>query len=235
MHDFWGYASGNNFSVGCTGKTTYVFDNNGKELKKFTNQKYAYTPVISPDETTFVVKTTDGHLLAYSLETLSLINNLRFSKVDGGQDDSFCFSADEKQLINIERQKDELHQTISTYNVEDFSLISRFELDGNTAICCIEYDTATDKYYVLGFSRQKKFLIFNKSIYFVAEFNKSEIVNARKISEKDFDFFHSYKSLEIMGFTPKSYKWAYLDTPLDEIKKMNCSLAKLYEQHSINL
>ena len=92
-------------------------------------------------------------LAVYSLETLSLIKKFRFSKVDGSQDDGFCFSPDGKFFINIERQKDSLHSAISFYNTTDFSLINQILLDEDMMLYQIEFDEATHSYYVLGFMR----------------------------------------------------------------------------------
>ena len=102
MKNFWGFTTNGKYSVGCTGQTVYLYDKNGNELAKFKDIIYAYTPMISPDGTLFVVKSTEGRLAVYSLETFSLIKKFRFSKVDGAQDDGFCFSPNGKFFINIE-------------------------------------------------------------------------------------------------------------------------------------
>ena len=114
MPKFWSFVGNEKYDVGCTGRTVYVYLKDGTEVARFKDITYAYTPLISPDGRFLVVKSTVGTLAAYSLETLSLIRKFRFSKVDGAQDDGFCFSPDGKFFINIERQKDSLHsqQTI---------------------------------------------------------------------------------------------------------------------------
>jgi sugar lactone lactonase YvrE len=128
MKKFWGYVSNNDFSVGCTGQTVFLYDKDGNELGKFKDIIYGYTPMISPDGTLFIIKSTDGRLAVYSLETFSLIKKFRFSKVDGAQDDGFCFSPEGKFFINIERQKDDLHSAISVYDTTDFSLTKQILL-----------------------------------------------------------------------------------------------------------
>ena len=35
MKKFWGYVSNNEFSVGCTGQTVFLYDKDGNELGKF--------------------------------------------------------------------------------------------------------------------------------------------------------------------------------------------------------
>ena len=62
MKKFWGYVSNNEFSVGCTGQTVFLYDMDGNELGKFKDIIYGYTPMISPDGTLFVVKSTEGRL-----------------------------------------------------------------------------------------------------------------------------------------------------------------------------
>ena len=89
MKNFLGYASNGEYSVGCTGQTVYLFNKDGNELAKFKDLKYAYSPIISPDGKIFVVKSTEGRIAVYSLESVSLIKKFRFSKVNGSQDDNF--------------------------------------------------------------------------------------------------------------------------------------------------
>ena len=227
MKKFWGYVSNNKFSVGCTGQTVFLYDKDGNELGKFKDIIYGYTPMISPDGTLFVVKSTEGRLAVYSLETLSLIKKFRFSKVDGAQDDGFCFSPDGKFFINIERQKDDLHSAISVYDTIDFSLVNQILLGEDMMLDHIEFDKATNKYYVLGFMRNADLIIEHG---FVAEFEDNQIKNITAISKNEYDFYRSYKSLEMHGFTEKMHRWTYIDYELQDLKSMNHTLAKLYAQ-----
>ena len=50
------------------------------------------------------------------------------------------------------------------------------------------------------------------------------------LSEDEFDFFRSYKSLEMHGFTEKKCRWTYIDYELQDLKSMKHTLAKLYAQ-----
>ena len=225
MKKIWGHASNEKFSVGCTGQTVYVYDENGNEVGKFKDIKYGYKPVFSPDGAIFVVKSTEGRLAVYSLETLSLIKKFRFSKVDGAQDDGFCFSPDGKFFINIERQKDYLHSAISVYNTFDFSLANQILLGENMRLHHIEFDKSTNAYYVLGFIRDAA-LSMNR--YFVAVYEDDQIKNITVISANEYDFYQKYKDLELLGFTDKAYEWSYMDCELDVLKSMNHTLAKLY-------
>lgn len=229
MRKFWGYVSNNKFAVGCTGQTVYLYDKGGNELAKFKDIIYGYTPMISPDGTLFIVKSTGGRLAVYSLETFSLIKKFRFSKVDGAQDDGFCFSPDGKYFINIERQKDDVHSAISVYDTSVFSLMNQILLGEDMMLNHIEFDKATNTYYVLGFTRHKNGVIDHG---FVAKFEDSQIKNITAISEREYDFYCSYKHLEIRGFSEKAYEWSYMDCDLDKLKSMNHTLANLYKHYS---
>lgn len=229
MKKFWGYTANDKFSVGCTGQTVYLYDKDGNELKRFRDIIYAYTPVISPDGKLFVVKSTAGWLAVYSLETFSLIKKFRFSRVDGAQDDGFCFSPDGKYFINIERQNDSLRSAISVYDTKDFSLIRQPFLEEDSMIRHIEFDESTSKYYVLGFMRGIEGVFHHG---FVAEFEEFEIKHIVTISTQDYNFYLSYKNLEQTGFTEKAYAWSYMKSGLEDLKAAKYSLGKLYTQYT---
>ena len=103
MPKFWSLISNGKYRVGCTGQTVYIYDQNGTELVKFKDLPYAYTAAFSPKGDIFVVKSTAGRIAVYSLDEPCLIQKFRFSKVDGSQDDIFCFSPDGEWFYNIER------------------------------------------------------------------------------------------------------------------------------------
>ena len=67
----------------------------------------------------------------------------------------------------------------------------------------IEFDEATNKYYILVFMRDANHVIDHG---FVAEIEENQIKNITAISEKEYDFYRSYKHLEIMGFSEKHTK-----------------------------
>ena len=238
MKKFWGYVFNNDFSVGCTGQTVFLYDKDGNELGKFKDIIYGYTPMISPDGTLFVVKSTVGRLAVYSLETLSLIKKFRFSKVDGAQDDGFCFSPDGKMFFNVERQKDDLHSAISVYDTTDFSLANQILLGEDMMLDYIEFDRITNSYYVLGFMRNNRVIEHG----FVAKFEDNQIKKITAISENEYKFYCAYKRLEIMGFTEKAYEesyftekayeWSYTDYELEELKSTNHTLANLYHHYN---
>ena len=227
MKKFWSYIENDNYGVGCTGQTVYLYDKNGTELVKFKDLPYAYKSAFSPLGNILVVKTTEGRLAVYSLETLSLIKKFRYSKVNGAQDDGFCFSSDGKYFINLERQGDGLHSAISVYNTEDFSRVSQLLLDENMMVSHIEL--VNGEYYVLGFMRGTNGVL---SDCFVGKFENNEIKDTLFISEQEHEFYNDYLDLKLMGFTEKAYEWSHFEISLDKLRSAGHSLAKLWKYYN---
>ena len=221
MRSFWSYITNGKYSIGCTGQTVYLYDENNNEITKFKDIKYAYTPMFSPDGKLFLVKSTDGRLAVYSLETFSLIKKFRFSKVNFSQDDGFCFSPDGSLFLNIERHNGTASLIIAIYNTDDFSLVKQVLLNNNMTVTHIEYDHSTNDYYVLGFINENRF---------VAKFIDYEIKNITYITEKEFEFYLAYKDSQMRGFSTTSFELAGLDQ--DTLKEMNHTFAKLYMYHN---
>ena len=59
MKKFWGYASNNKFSVGCTGQTVFLYDKNGNELGKF-KIEHVFTEIGIYSSRKFVATLEDG-------------------------------------------------------------------------------------------------------------------------------------------------------------------------------
>lgn len=227
MKKFWSYIENGKYGVGCTGQTVYVYDKSGAELAKFKDLPYAHKSAFSPNGDIFVVKTTEGRLAVYSLETLSLIKKFRYSKVNGAQDDGFCFSADGKYFINLERQGDDLHSAISIYNTEDFSKVSQMLLGESMMVSHIEL--ADGEYYVLGFMRGADLVLPDR---FVGKFANNEIQDILFISEQEHEFYDDYLRLKTMGFTERAYEWDHFEVGLDKLKKADHSLATLWNYYN---
>ncbi len=233
MKSFWAYISNGKFSVGTTGGTVYLYDENGNEIRVFKDIKYGYTPMFSPDGKLFVVKSTEGRIAAYSLETLDLIKKFKFSKVDGAQDDGFCFSPDGKELYNIERHIDSCKSRLSVYDTETFELKRQvLNKDINLSISTIEYDEKTDSYYILAFFRDEKDGVL--SWCFVSKLAEDTLEEIICISEEEYDFYYQYNDLKTMGFTPKAYQWHFSAKKysIEELKAMNLSLAELHSRYN---
>ena len=233
MKNFWAFVSNEKFSVGCTGQTVYVYNHNKELLATFKDIKYAYLPVISPRGDLLAVKSTAGQLAIYSLEKLCLIKKFRFSKIDGGQDSNCCFSPDGNFLYNIEDHTGCGDTCVSVYDTINFSLVKQFLLDDKkTDVYFIEYDIQDKTFYVLGIYRKK-----SRNDYFVAKLNDGILIDAQSIPENIYDFYESFKTLEIRGFTKKAKEWShlnYIHYDLTNIENKKFSLSDLLKKYQKN-
>ena len=227
MKKFWSYTENEKYGVGCTGQTVYLYDKKGAELAKFKDLPYAYKSAFSPTGNIFIVKTTEGRIAVYSLETLSLIKKFRYSKVDCAQDNGFCFSPDGKYFINVECQGDSLHSAISIYDTSDFTKISQLLLGDKMTVSHVEF--VYGEYQVLGFMRGDDGVLFD---CYVGKFVNNEINDIQIISEQEHDFYCDYLNLKLMGFTEKAYEWRHFEVSLDKLRNANHSLAKLWDYYN---
>ena len=236
MKKFWSYIKNDEYAVGCTGQTVWLFDSEGNVLSKFKDLPYAYLPVISPDGNILAVKTTDGRMAVYSLSERKLIEKFRYSKVDGAQHDNFCFSPDSELIYNIERYPDDLTSRLSVYQTSDFSLVEHLlDDDKKTVLETIEYDNALKKYFLLGFERNKEGIAYK---FFVSYLDGKSLGKRKYIPEKVCEFYREYISLKNFGFTEEAYRWSYFgdkefptggkQKTLEELKEESYSLSELY-------
>lgn len=223
MKNFWSYIENGKYGVGCTGQTVYLYDKKGTELAKFKDLPYAYKSAFSPLGNIFIVKTTEGRLAVYSLETLSLIKKFRYSKVNGAQDDGFCFSPDGKCFINVERQGDSVHSAISIYDTSDFTKISQLLLGDKMTAAHVEF--ADGEYYVLGFMRGDDGVLSDR---YIGKFVNNEIREIQIISEREYEFYNDCLDLKLMGFTEKAYEGRGFEITLAKLRSADHSLAKLW-------
>ena len=208
MPSFWSKISNEKYTVGCTGQTVYVYDVSGNELARFKDIKYAYKPIFCPGQNMLVVKSTDGRLAIYCLDTMLLIKKFRFSKVDSSQDDGFCFSKDGKYFYNIERHITSCRTCLSVYETSGFTRVKQLFLSESSLVLAhIEYDNAQDRFLVLGFMRDDTG-IYNYG--FVAVLEGDDIKSITRLTDERYDYIHGYKDLEIVGFTPEAKKWSSL-------------------------
>ena len=229
MRNFWSFTGNEKYDIGCTGQTVYLYDKQGNEIAKFKDLPYAYMSAISPNGDIFVVKTTEGRMAVYSLESATLIKKFRFSKVDGGQDENFCFSPDSTEFYNIERHIDCLKTALSIYNTNDFSLKRRILNDDFSVVLnAIEYSQKTNEIFLLGFFRGENGVA---SRFFVAKLENDNLNHITTIPEKEFWFYRSYIDLKMMGFTEKAHKWSYIKMKLEELKNADYSLSELWSSY----
>ena len=212
MPRFYSIIENEHIRIGCTGETVWVLDKNDTVLAKFKDLSYAYRAAISPRGDLLAVKGGQGRLAIYSLKELSLIKKFRFSKVNYGQDDGFCFSSDGKYLLNIERHEDDLHSAISVYDTADFSLVSR-ALQGENMM--IEHVQEVDgNYYVLGFLRGDDLVIRS---YCVAKYENGCICDIFKITETEHSLYRKDLDRSVFG---ESYDGAKEPQPIHTLGEL---------------
>ena len=203
MPRFWSYISNEEYSAGCTGGTVYLYDKTGKELAKFKDIPYTYHAAFSPKGDILVAKSTGGRLAVYSLEERRLIKKFRFSKIDGCQDDGYCFSPDGEKFYNIERHIESYHSALSVYRTDDFSLEKRLFEESVIEPKEIEYDDQFGRFFALGYFRYDE-----ENKFFVAQLGAERLENVVSISEIEHDFYLGYMRLAREGFTEKSRQWS---------------------------
>ncbi len=205
MKNFWSYIKNDKFAVGCTGQTVYVYDDKGNEIKKFKDITYGYTPMFCPRKNMFVVKSTEGMIAVYSLETMTLTKKFRVAKVGvGSQDDGFCFSGDGEFLYNIERPVSSLYTCLSIYETAGFKRIKQLFLEESAPrLYLIEYDFEKNSLFVLGKMREVG--------DFVAELQNEKLTDVTKLTFEKYEVLHGFKRLELQGFTAKAKEWSGLN------------------------
>ena len=141
----------------------------------------------------------------YSLKTLSLIKKFRYSQVNYAQDDGFCFSADGKYFINIERQGDDLHSAISVYDTAGFSRVSQFLLGDIGMLEDIEQ--VDGELYVIGFWRNSDLIITEN---FVAKYTEGKISEPVNITKNEYEYYNELLLNKKKGDNVKNHTLATL-------------------------
>ena len=236
MPSFWSLISNGDHIVGCTGQSVYVYSADKVQLACFKDLKCAYTAAFSPRGDIFVVKTTDGRLGVYSLKTMSLIKKFRFSKVDGSQDDNFCFSADGELFYNIERHGESYISVLSVYRTDDFSLCGRY-LDYDDDLCPEVIERGNDGfYYILGFERPdaERCTKWDDLRWFVARFSGGELLDRQYITDKEHEFYYWYKEVEAGGFTEKLIRLSPVEFfDIESLKEKKFTLEGLWKHYNM--
>ena len=228
---YWTHIKTNKYDIYLTSKTVYIFNKDGRVIKKFKDLDYGYMGCVSPNEDLLVVKSSSGRIAVYSLDELELIKKFRFSKIDGSQDDNFIFSPDGKYIFNIERHESTTKTALSIYNTSDFSLEDRlFANEDYLVIDEVEYDSELNSYFVLGFYRDKETRCASK--FFIAKLINKELKEMKFIDEKSHGFLCAAKIVEFAGFTEESYNWIFIFKiiSLNELKLMDLSLSNLWKR-----
>ena len=242
------------YQIGCTGQTVYVLDSIGNELAHFKHMTYAYYPALQPCGDVAAVYSNTGVMAIYSLSELRLIIKFRVSAVNDTQTDRIpCFSPDGQYLYHIEGRKgDALNSRLSIYSTEDYHPVSRlFEQGQKTVLSRIEF-SQDGCVFLLGYFRKEK-----RNEFFVGKLEGQTLQDVRMLDKFVYDFYDSAVHLKQEGFTEQSFKWSLfameprikadlerslgqpvdfgpfnLEYTLDDLKRMNLSLARCWEENS---
>lgn len=206
MRRFWGFYQNGSYSVGCNGRTVYIFDKAGKEIARFNDFPYAYSAAFMPGKNIIAVKSTGGVLGFYDLDSLSLLKKITVTKI-GAQDEGFGFSTDGSFFYNIEKPVCSTRTQLGIYETNSFTKIhTLFAEDEQMVLDELEIDDETNTCYLLGFIRGIN------NVFFVAvlDAESQTIQNIRAIDKNQYDYLSGYKHWEITGFTEKSFECSWL-------------------------
>lgn len=230
MKNFVGFYKNGTYSVGCTERTVYIYDSSGKELKKFRDFPYAYKAAFKPDSNIIAVKSTEGHIGFYDLDSLSLIKKHTVTRM-GAQDEGFVFSADGKNFYNIEKPVKSTATQLGIYETGSFTKThTLFENEGKMVLDQLETHKETGICYISGFMRSESSGVFDYGFTAIFNEEKKTVEDIRRISSnKDYFYLSAYKSWELYGFTDETFKmlgfrisgWKFLlNGPFSKIRKI---------------
>ena len=213
MMKFLCFYKNESYSVGCNGRTVYIYDLTGKELAKFRNFPSAHTAAFKPDSNMIAVKSTAGDLGFYDLDSLSLLKKIIVTRI-GAQDEGFGFTPDGKYFYNIEKPVDSCQTQLGIYDAESFEKVNTlFANESKMALKNLEFDKETGVCYVLGFMRDDSSGVFDYGFVGKLDAESSSVTDLHALDTKQYDYLKWYKVWEETGFTEKALKW----NPLNEL------------------
>lgn len=209
MRSFEGYATNGKFSVGCSGASVYIYDQEGNELKRFKDFPYAYHAVFCPGKNVVIVKSTDNWLGFYDLDALCLLKKIPVGKKGKRsqcvQDGGFCISPGGDKFLNIE-QYIGLTDHIVVYGLSTYEEIERYPFSSRYYLKHIEYSEQENSYLLLGSDREKDY-----DSEFIAKFKDGRIYDEVYLSPDEYCDLLDYKNIEISGFTKKAIEWSDIE------------------------
>jgi len=213
MKKFWGFYKNESYSVGCNGGTVYIYDSTGKELAKFRNFPYAYKAAFKPDSNMIAVKSTEGCLGFYDLDSLSLLKKITVTRM-GTQNEGFGFTPDGKYFYNIEKPISSCQTQLGIYDAESFEKVNTlFANERKMVLDNLEFDKETGVCYVLGFMRHDRSGVFDYGFVGKLDAESGSVTDLHALDTKQYNYLQWYKSWEEKGFTEKALKW----NPLNEL------------------
>ena len=210
MRKFWGVCKNELYSVGCNGGTVYVYDLNGKELAKFKNFPYAYTAVFKPNSNVIAVKSAEGYLGFYDLDSLSLIKKITVTRI-GAQDEGFAFTPDGKYFYNIEKPISSTMTQLGIYDTESYERVNTlFAGEIKMVMSDIEFDNENETTYLVGYMRNDDSGVYEYGFVGKLDIENEMVKDIHPISKEQYEYLYWYKAWEREGFTEKSLEWSPL-------------------------
>lgn len=189
------------------GQMVYVYEKGGRELARFTLAGAEFA-AISPKGDVFAVKTKNGCVALYSLETLSQLSVLKEQDCESEFEKGMCFSTDGDMLFNAEKN------AVSVYDMNGGES-EKHEL-GGAEISHIEYDGGM---FLLGKENEK---------FFVSKLENGELSDVKYITEKAFKTCSDYKSAQIRGYSSAAVEHYLPD--ICNVENEKASLRALWEK-----
>ncbi len=228
MPNFWTYITKGAYSIGCTGQSVYVYKD-GAELCCLKGFRYTYMACFSPDEKYFALKSGEGLLYLYSLESLDLIQKIRFGNREDPQDGMFTFTSRSDAIVSIDSSHGGTRNRIRFYSVPELAVTNVLYEDSDASPLWIEPGAGEEEYYAL-LREYPEPEDPHRSIALVLLRN-GEIVKKFYITKLEGEFYPAFLELKSRGFTPKAKQWSplrYAGYDLTNIEKKKHSLASLF-------
>lgn len=216
MRKFWGVCNNDKYNVGCNGATVYIYDKDGKELKRFKDAPYVYRAKFKPNSNILVAKSTGDFLVIYDLDELKLLKKIKTSQVGGAKDGGFVFSKDGLYLYNIESPIYSTQTRLTIYDMKDYSIVKKlFENDEKIVLENLEFDD-NNVCYLWGFMRNDEG-VFDYG--FIAKLDNDNLSDIKILDNDVHECLSDYKSWENYGFSDKELESCCRLKNLKTIKK----------------
>lgn len=105
-----------------------MYGSKGEELAKFRHFPYAYTATFKPNSNIIAVKSTEGFLGFYDLDSLSLIKKITVTRL-GAPDEGFAFTPDGRYFCNIEKPVNSCQTQLGIYDGASFDKVNTLFAD----------------------------------------------------------------------------------------------------------
>lgn len=152
------------------GGSVSLFDaENYTEVANFRDIKYPHHLSYSYDSKLLAVKSTQRKIAIYDLENQKLINIYRLKRNSQPQDYGFCFTVDNKYILNLV-YTNELLGYISKIDIQSFEE-ERFFEECTYVFNSIQYVNERKQYLISGFDRNKQ---GDKNTSFIMWYSESD-------------------------------------------------------------